>query len=221
MPPLRVVVADDDLLVREGLKSLIAGDPELELASAASDYEGLLDAVGAHHPDVVLTDIRMPPTRTDEGIRAAAHFRTACPEVGVIVLSAYADSAYALALIAEGSERRGYLLKERVLDPAQLHSAVASVAAGGSVIDPTVVDGLVGRRRKKGSRLDALSARELETLGEVAQGKTNAAIARSLFVSDRAVEKHINSIFVNLGLVDDGEVHRRVRATLLYLSDQM
>lgn len=214
-----MIVADDNMLIREGLRAVIAGCEELELVGVAADYTALLDGVAQHEPSVVLTDIRMPPTQTDEGIRAASFLRRTRPDVGVILLSQYIDASYARSLFEEGSQGRGYLLKERVLDPAELVSAVVSVAAGGSVVDPKVIDRLVGRPRGHRSALRSLTARELETLQLVAQGRTNAAIARQLFVSERAVEKHINSIFMKLGLSEDGEVHRRVLVTLMYLSE--
>jgi DNA-binding NarL/FixJ family response regulator len=213
-----VIVADDNLLIREGLRTMIEACDELDLVAVAADYPSLLEAVSHCDQAVVLTDIRMPPTHTDEGIRAATFLRRNRPDIGVVVLSQYVNSTFARALLEEGSQGRGYLLKERVLAPVQLVAAVVSVAAGGSVVDPAVIDRLVGKLRGDRSPLRALTAREIETLQLVAEGKTNAAIARTLFVSERAVEKHINSIFMKLGLCEDGEVHRRVQATLMYLT---
>ncbi|MDP8930754.1 MAG: response regulator transcription factor [Actinomycetota bacterium] len=216
--PIRVVLADDSYLVREGVKLLIETQSELELVAVCEDLDSLKSAVEATRPDVVLTDIRMPPTGTDEGIRAAEWLRETAPEVGVVVLSQYSEPDYAIALFQHGSERRAYLLKERVSDLDQLLHAVGEVARGGSVIDPKVVEVLVAARTKeKGSELDRLTPREREVLAEMAQGKNNAAIAQSLFLTERAVEKHINSIFAKLGLAEEQATHRRVRAVLLFL----
>jgi DNA-binding NarL/FixJ family response regulator len=215
---LRVIVAEDSMLVREGIVTVLrhAG---IEVLATCGSLPELIDAVDAEPPDVVLTDIRMPPTGTDEGIRAAAELRERHPDVAVVVLSQYADPAYAVELFAAGSRGRAYLLKERVGDPDQLVAAIHEVAAGGSVIDPMVVDLLVEARvGSRSSPLDRLSPRELEVLGEIAQGKTNAAVARSLVISVRAVEKHINSLFGKLGLAEEDEVHRRVAAVLMYLA---
>jgi DNA-binding NarL/FixJ family response regulator len=217
---ISVVLAEDNYLVREGLVSLIETHPDLDLVAVCEDLPSLLAAVDEHDPDVVLTDIRMPPTDTDEGIRAAGELRARAPRTGVVVLSQHDEAEYALALLEEGSERRAYLLKERVSDPAQLIDAIKEVARGGSVIDPKVVESLVtARRRSASSPLTALTPRESEVLGEMAQGRTNAAIAASLVLTERAVEKHINSIFSKLGLSGEKEVHRRVKAVLLFLSD--
>ncbi len=219
--PVRVVVAEDSLLVREGLATLLRAQADLELVGLCEDYDTLMAAVEAEKPDVVLTDIRMPPTGTDEGIRAASELRASHPTMGVVVLSQFAEPAYALQLLDGGSEGRAYLLKERVSQPEQLLAAIHDVAAGGSVVDPKVVEVLVGAgARKKESPLDRLTPRELEVLSEIAQGKNNAAVAASLVLSERAVEKHINSLFSKLGLTDEPEVHRRVKAVLLYLSEQ-
>jgi DNA-binding NarL/FixJ family response regulator len=219
--PVRLVVAEDSLLVREGLATLLRAQPDLELVGLCEDYDSLMAAVEAEKPDVVLTDIRMPPTGTDEGIRAASELRQSHPSMGVVVLSQFAEPAYALQLLDGGSEGRAYLLKERVSQPEQILGAIHDVAAGGSVVDPKVVEVLVGAgARKKESPLDRLTPRELEVLSEIAQGKNNAAVASSLVLSERAVEKHINSLFSKLGLTDEPEVHRRVKAVLLYLSEQ-
>lgn len=218
---VRIVVGEDNLIVREGLCQLLAGSPAFELAAACGDRDALLEAVDGEHPDVVLTDIRMPPTETDEGIRIAARLRETHPDVGVIVLSQYAEPAYVLDLLEAGSDRRGYLLKERVSDRGQLVSAIDSVARGGSFIDPKIVEVLVAARARAGhSPLAALTAREREVLGEIAEGKSNGAIAESLVLSKRAVEKHINSIFTKLGLgAATDDVSKRVKATLLFLAE--
>jgi len=218
--PISVVVAEDNYLVREGLVRLLETHPDLHLVAVCEDLDSLLAAVDEHDPDVVLTDIRMPPTDTDEGIRAAGELRERAPRTGVVVLSQHDEAEYALALLDKGSERRAYLLKERVSDPTQLIEAIKEVARGGSVIDPKVVESLVtARRRSASSPLTALTPRESEVLGEMAQGRTNAAIAASLVLTERAVEKHINSIFSKLGLSGEKDVHRRVKAVLLFLSD--
>jgi DNA-binding NarL/FixJ family response regulator len=217
---LRVVVAEDVLIVREGVLRMLGYQDELEVVAAVDDLPQLLAAVDEHQPDVVLTDIRMPPTGTDEGIQAALTLRDTHPELGVVVLSQHIDASWALDLFARGSERRAYLLKERVSDPGQLVAAIREVAGGGSVVDPKVVESLLGSRTRKRSALDDLTQREREVLGEIAQGKSNAAVAKSLFLSVRAVEKHINSLFSKLGLSEEQDVHRRVKAVLLFLSDR-
>ena len=218
---IRVVLAEDSVLLREGMSRLIQSQDQLELAGVCGDLPGLLALIEAEKPDVVVTDIRMPPTGTDEGIRAAAQLRTEQPGIGVVVLSQYANPAYALALLADGSEGRAYLLKERVGDVEELLSAIREVAEGGSVIDPQVVDTLVSATSSRSrSDLDRLTPREGEILGEMAQGKNNAAIAASLVLSGRAVEKHTNSIFSKLGLSEERDVNRRVKAVLLYLADR-
>jgi DNA-binding NarL/FixJ family response regulator len=218
---IRVVFADDSYLIREGVTQLLAAQDGIELVAACEDLDSLLAAVDALDPDVVLTDIRMPPEGSDEGIRAAEDMREKRPETGVVVLSQYADPAYALALLEKGSARRAYLLKERVSDPEQLVGAIREVAAGGSVIDPQVVDALVAARsRAAESPISELTPRETEVLAEMAQGKNNGAIAASLVLSERAVEKHIHSIFSKLNLSFEKDVHKRVKAVLLYLSEQ-
>ena len=217
--PIRVVVAEDSLLVREGIAKLLDGCDDVEVVALREDLPGLLEAVEQSPPDVVLTDIRMPPTSTDEGIRAAATLRAQHPEVGVVVLSQYAEPAYVLALLEGGSEGRAYLLKERLSDAAQLIGAVREVARGGSVVDPKVVEVLVAARSRRPSPLERLTPRESEVLAEIAQGKNNATVATALGLSERAVEKHINSMFWKLGLSEEQDVHRRVKAVLLYLSD--
>jgi len=218
---LRVVVAEDNALLREGLSRLIASEPDLELAGTCADLPGLLAAIDEEPPDVVVTDIRMPPSGTDEGIRAANTVRERHPEVGVVVLSQYANPDYALALLEGGSARRAYLLKERVGDVEELLGAIREVARGGSVVDPKVVDALVtATSRAVRSDLDRLTPRESEILGEMATGKSNAAIAASLILSERAVEKHTNSIFSKLGLTEEPDVNRRVKAVLLFLAER-
>jgi len=218
---LRVVLAEDNTLLREGVARLLEAQDDLEVVAACADHPSLLEAITAAKPDVVVTDIRMPPTGTDEGIRAAAWARRESPGTGVVVLSQYAEAEYALALLDDGSEGRAYLLKERVSEVDQLLDAIRTVAGGGSVIDPKVVEGLVATRaRAAASPLTRLTPRERETLSEMAQGKNNAAIAASMVLSERAVEKHINSIFSKLGLTEEPDVHRRVKAVLLFLADQ-
>jgi DNA-binding NarL/FixJ family response regulator len=217
---LRLVIAEDSLLVREGVAKLLGEQDDVEVVALCADYDELMAAVAEQTPDVVLTDIRMPPTGSDEGIRAASELRESHPEVGVVVLSQYADPAYALALLESGSEGRAYLLKERVSDPDQLLGAVRDVARGGSVVDPKVVEALVAARsRSRTSPLEHLTPREGEVLAEIAQGKNNAAVALALGLSDRAVEKHINSLFAKLGLSEEPDIHRRVKAVLLYLAE--
>ena len=217
---IRVVFADDNYLLREGVKQLIETQPELELAATDTDFNSLLAAVEAERPAVVVTDIRMPPSGTDEGIRAAALIRDSHPEIGVVVLSQYAEPEYALSLLAKGAAGRAYLLKERVSDIEQLVNAIREVARGGSVIDSKVVEALVAARtRKTDSPLRDLTPREQEVLAAMAEGKNNAAIAAGLFLTERAVEKHINSIFSKLGLQEEKDVHRRVRAALLFLAE--
>jgi len=219
--PINVVVAEDNYLVREAVTRLLEAQENIAVVAACADLDSLLGAVDEHDPDVVLTDIRMPPSGTDEGVRAAAQLRTSHPRLGVVVLSQYADPSYALELLEGGSARRAYLLKERVSDVDQLVRAIEEVAAGGSVIDPRVVEALVeARARRADSPLQHLTPREREVLGEMAQGRNNAAVAAALGLSERAVEKHINSVFAKLGLSEEPDVHRRVKAVLLYLSDR-
>jgi DNA-binding NarL/FixJ family response regulator len=218
--PVRVALADDSLLIREGIEQLLASEPEIELVASCADVDELLAAVARENVDVVLTDIRMPPTMTDEGIRIASRLRDTAPEVGVLVLSQYSDSRYAIELLERGSERRGYLLKERINDRAQLRTAILTIAGGGSMMDPRMVDALVSARlRREASPLAALTPRERDVLAELAQGKSNAAIAESLVVTRRAVEKHLNSIFLKLDLAFTEDVSKRVKAALLFLSD--
>jgi DNA-binding NarL/FixJ family response regulator len=215
-----VVIAEDNTLLREGMIRLFDADPELDVVATCADLPSLLRTVAECRPDVVVTDIRMPPTGTDEGIRAATELRHSSPSVGVVVLSQYVQPSYAMALLEDGSHGRAYLLKDRIAEVEQLFSAIHTVAAGGSVIDPEVVDELV-RARSQASRspLKFLTARELEVLAEIAQGKSNASIAATLCLSARGIEKNINSIFSKLGLTNEPDVNRRVKAVLVYLAN--
>ena len=218
--PIRIVLAEDQYLVREGLRRLLETRDELVVAAVCGDLESLLDAVAAEQPDVVVTDIRMPPGSTDEGIQAASRLRETNPEVGVVVLSQYATPSYVLALLEGGSEGRAYLLKERVSDVEQLVAAIDAVADGGSVLDPKVVEALVAENaRAEGSPLNELTPRERDVLREMAEGKNNAAIGEALFLSERSVEKVIHSIFLKLGLTWETAVHKRVKAVVLYLAE--
>lgn len=215
---MRVVLAEDNALLREGLARLVERADDLSLVGVAGTYDEALELVSSAGADVLVTDIRMPPTGTDEGIRLAAELRASHPAVGVVVLSQHAEPAYALALLEGGSSGRAYLLKERVAEVDELLGAIRSVAAGGSVVDPAVVEVLVSAGRPAAQTdLDRLTPREREVLGEMAQGKSNAAIAATLVLSERAVEKHTNSIFSKLGLTEEPDVNRRVKAVLLYL----
>ena len=215
-----VVLAEDSYLMREGVSRLLESDSEIELAGVAADLDSLLAEVGRQGPDVVVTDIRMPPTNTDEGIQAAEAFRDSHPRLGVVVLSQYDEPEYALKLLSRGAAGRAYLLKERLFDARDLVFAVHEVAAGRSLIDPKVVEGLVAaRNRFDSSPLRQLSSRELDVLCQMAEGKNNEAIAATLFLSVGVVEKHINAIFSKLGLGLEPDVHRRVKAVLIYLSD--
>ena len=217
--PIRLVLADDHYLVREGVRRLLETDPELEVAAVCGDLASLLDAVDAERPDVVLTDIRMPPGNADEGIQAAERLRETHPATGVVVLSQYANPSYALALLERGSEGRAYLLKERVEDLKQLVAAIRAVADGGSMIDSKVVEALVAESgRSESSPLSQLTPRERDVLREMVEGKNNAAIAGALFLTERSVEKVIHSIFLKLGLTWETAVHKRVKAVILYLA---
>jgi DNA-binding NarL/FixJ family response regulator len=218
--PIRIVLAEDQYLVREGLRRLLETQDDLEVASVCGDLDSLLDTVDAERPDVVLTDIRMPPGNTDEGIQAATRLRETNPDVGVVVLSQYATQSYVLALLQGGSERRAYLLKERVKDLDQLVAAIRAVADGGSVFDPKVVETLVAESaRNEDSPLNDLTPRERDVLREMAEGKNNAAIAEALVLTERSVEKVIHSIFAKLGLTWETAVHKRVKAVVLYLAE--
>jgi DNA-binding NarL/FixJ family response regulator len=216
---IRIALAEDHALLREGVARLLDGEDDLELVGTATDLPSLFDLIERERPDVVITDIRMPPTSTDEGIQAARRLREERPEVGVVVLSQYAEPSYALALLDEGSSGRAYLLKERVSEVDQLLRAIREVAVGGSIIDPNVVELLVNRTRRVPSLLDHLSAREHEVLAEMATGKNNAAIGTTLVLSERAVEKHTNAIFSKLGQSEEQDTNRRVKAVLLYLTE--
>lgn len=215
---LRLVLAEDSFLMRDGISALLELDDEVEVVALCEDLDTLLAAVEEHRPDVVLTDIRMPPSQTDEGIRAADAIRVAHPEIGVVVLSQYVEPEYARRLLEHGSDGRAYLLKERVADLDELGGAIRRVADGGSVIDPKVVEALIGVETSRDSTpLDRLTDRERDVLAEMAAGKSNASIGEALFISARSVEKHINAIFTKLDLVQTDDVHRRVQAVLLYL----
>jgi DNA-binding NarL/FixJ family response regulator len=219
--PVRIVVAEDSYLVREALMQLFERDPELDLVAVAEDSASLTEAIERERPDVVLTDIFMPPFEGPEGIHVAARLRDTHPKIGVVILSQYAEPAYALELFESGSAGRAYLLKERVGNRAELLAAIRAVASGGSVIDPKIVDSLIAERSRTGdSLLGRLTTREREVLAEVATGKSNSAIADSLFLTKRAVEKHINAIFLKLSLRDSDDVSRRVKATLMYLAEE-
>jgi DNA-binding NarL/FixJ family response regulator len=213
---LRVVFADDHYLVREGVSALLADVEGVELVAAVADPESLIRSVADTSPDAVLTDIRMPPTHTTEGIKAAKRIRAEHPGVGVVVLSQYVEEDYAFELLAGGVAGMGYLLKERVNDVDELVRALHEVVRGGSVLDPKVVEALLARRGSHGPLL-GLTEREREVLAVMATGRNNATIAKTLFMSDRAVEKHIGSVFQKLGLVDEQLVNRRVMAVLAYL----
>jgi DNA-binding NarL/FixJ family response regulator len=219
---IRVILGEDSYLVREGLRHLLAAEPNVEIVAECGDADELLTQAQALLPDVVLTDIRMPPTQTDEGIRVAAQLRSAHPEMGVVVLSQYADPSYVLSLLDSGSDGRAYLLKERLHDRREVVRAIEAVADGRSVIDPKVVEVLIeARAQSERQPLDELTSREMEVLAAIAEGKSNAAISEALFLTKRAVEKHINAIFLKLNLSHSEhaqEVSPRVKAALLYLS---
>ena len=218
--PIRLVLADDNYLVREALRGLLATRDDFEIAAVCEDLDSLLGAVEAEQPDVVVTDIRMPPANTDEGIQVATRLRETSPEVGVVVLSQHAVPSFVLALLEGGSDRRAYLLKERVNDLDQLAGAIRAVAGGGSAFDPKVVETLVAANaRSESSPLNELTPRERDVLREMAEGKNNAGIAATLFLTERSVEKVIHSIFLKLGLTWEPAVHKRVRAVVLYLAE--
>lgn len=218
---IRVVFAEDNYLVREGTAALLTTSEEVDLVGTATNLEELLIAVDELRPEAVLTDIRMPPTNTTEGIDAARKIRGEHPEIGVVVLSQFAEEEYAYELLKDGAAGLGYLLKERVADVTELVRALNEVAGGGSVLDPKVVEALVSAKdRIAHSPLAQLTDREREVLEHMAQGQNNAAIARSLFLTERAVEKHINSLFHKLALSEETEVHRRVMAVLAFLRER-
>jgi DNA-binding NarL/FixJ family response regulator len=215
---IRVVVAEDNLLVREGIERLLERRDGLEVVAACHDYPSLQAAIEAVAPDVVVTDIRMPPGQSDEGIRIANELRKERPETGVVVVSQHSDPSYALALFEQGSERRAYLLKERIHRIEELAAAIEAVAAGESVVDAKVVDGLVAHARRDGTPLGRLTKRELQILDLMAQGKNNAGIAATLFLTEHSVEKYVSAVFTKLELGPATDVHRRVKAGRLYLS---
>ena len=217
---IRLVLAEDHYLVREGVRRLLEAAPDFEVAAACGDLGSLLEAADRERPDVVVTDIRMPPGHIDEGIQAARRLRETQPDLGVVVLSQYANPSYALALLDTGSNGRAYLLKERVHDLDQLATAIRTVSRGGSLIDPKVVEGLVAdRARAATSPVNELTAREREVLRKMAEGENNASIAEALVVTERSVEKVIHSIFMKLGLTWEPSVHKRVKAVILYLAE--
>jgi len=218
--PIRIVLAEDQYLVREGLLRLLEGREEIEVAAVCGDLDSLVDAVAAERPDVVVTDIRMPPGNADEGIQLATRLRVSDPGIGVVLLSQYATPSFVLRLLDGGSEGRAYLLKERVSDVEQLVAAIVAVASGDSLLDPKVVEALVAENaRSEASPLNELTSRERDVLREMAEGKNNAAIAQQLFLTERSVEKVIHSIFMKLGLTWEAAVHKRVKAVVLYLAE--
>jgi len=218
MAPLRLVFAEDNLLVREGVTALLNELPDIELVEAVSDLPSLMAAVATHLPDLVLTDIRMPPSQTNEGIVAAKQIRAQHPATGVVVLSQYVEEDYAFELLENGAAGLGYLLKERVTQREELERALLEVSRGSSVLDPLVVEGLLARKATDAqSPLRTLTSREHEVLREMARGSSNAMIAKTLFTSLRSVEKHISAVFQKLGLVEEGEVNRRVMAVLAFV----
>jgi DNA-binding NarL/FixJ family response regulator len=218
--PIRVIAAEDSFVMREVLTAALEAAPEVDLVAVCADRGELDEAIASERPQVLITDIRMPPTGTDEGIQVAMRLRESDPDVGVVVLSQYAEPSYAFALFEAGSARRAYLLKDRVRNRSELIRAIEAVAGGGSVIDPTIVDALIETRtRRARSPLAELTPRERELLREIAAAKSNQAIAESLGLTKRAVEKHVHSIFTKLGLPEDQDVSRRVKATLIYLTE--
>jgi DNA-binding NarL/FixJ family response regulator len=219
-PAIRVVLADDSYLVREALDHVLAAAEGIEVVASCRDRGSLVAAIDSEQPDVVVTDIRMPPSETDEGLQVAAELRRTNPGIGVVVLSQYADPRYGLALLDGGSDGRAYLLKERVLHGGQLVTAIETVAGGGSVMDAKVVETLVtARSQVERSPLAELTPRELQILAFVARGHSNQAIADELVLTKRAVEKHINAIFLKLDLTEAQDVSRRVKAALIYLAE--
>jgi len=218
---MRVVLGEDHYLVSEGITRLLARGPDVAVVARARTREQLMRAIDAHRPDVVVTDIRMPPAQTDEGLQVAAWARQRHPRMGVVVLSQYLEPEYVLALFEAGSRGRAYLVKDRVHDGADLAHAIETVHAGGSVVDPQVIDAMMDAQdHKRSSILDGLTPREHEVLAEIAQGKSNAAIATSLVLTKRAVEKHVNAIFSKLDLPEAEDVSRRVKATLIFLAEE-
>lgn len=217
---IRILAADDEFLIREAVASILGAETDFELLAVVSNANELRRDANRLAPDVVVTDIRMPPTGTSEGITFASELRRDRPEAGVVVLSQHADPEYALALFDQGSAGRAYLLKERIGHAGQLADAVREVAAGGSVVDPKVVERLVAAGTRRRSALHQLTPRESQVLAEMATGRNNAAIASRMVLTERAVLKHINAIFSKLGIGEEHETHKRVRAVLMYLADQ-
>jgi DNA-binding NarL/FixJ family response regulator len=218
---IRIVLAEDSVLAREGIVRIVASAADIELVATSETLAEARAAVEREHPDVLLTDIRMAPTFTDEGIQIAAELATSHPEIGVLVLSQHADPLYAMTLLEHGSKGRGYLLKERLKDAGELNRSVREIAAGGAIVDPLIVDALLTMQGpKQGSALESLTPRELEILALVAEGRSNGAIAESLSITTRGVERHINSIFTKLELGESEGISRRVKATLAYLAGQ-
>lgn len=217
---IRVVIGEDSFIVREGLERVLAANSEIAVVGAADNYQGVLDVIEQAPPEVLVTDIRMPPTFDDEGVRLATHLRTTHPAIGVVLLSQYTNPEFALRLFEGGSEGRAYLLKEHVASESQLAGAIMTVAAGGTAVDPVVVRTLVaGKAEQSDSRISGLTPREREVLAQVAEGQSNAAIGAALFLSKGAVEKHINSIFRKLNMPDESVVHRRVFAALVFIAE--
>jgi len=217
---IRVVIGEDSLLAREGIVRALEGDPDIEVVETCTDLESLREAVDRTRPDVVLTDIRMPPSNTDEGIRLAGELRRSHPEIGVVVLSQHAAPRYALALFEDGSEGRAYLLKERLKDRGELGEAVREIAARRSLVDMQVVNELLETRKRHGTELDKLTPRENEILAMIAEGRSNSAIAAELLITKRGVERHISAIFSKLELGESEDISRRVKAALMYLAGQ-
>jgi DNA-binding NarL/FixJ family response regulator len=219
--PVRVLIADDSYLIREGLRQVLALTPQVQVAGLCADAPTLLAAVDREPPDVVVTDIRMPPTQTDEGMQIAERLRQTHPRVGVVVLSQHESAQYAAQLLAEGAAGRGYLLKDRIHDLDHLVSTITAVAAGECRVDSRLIDELLARRRRRDrSPLEELTPRQREILADIAAGKSNLAIARERGLTQRAVEKHVSEIFGRLGLANDETYSRRVQATLMYLADR-
>lgn len=217
MSPVRVVLADDHLLIREGVSALLGSIERVEVVAEAEDHDTLLHAVEAHAPDIVVTDIRMPPTNTDEGIVAALTIRSRHPETGVLVLSQFAEPSFVVRLFEDGSDRLGYLLKDRITR-GDLERAITALGRGESAVDPRIVEVLVAARRTNDSPIDALTPREQEVLAKVAEGGNNASVAAALHITEKAVAKHINGIFSKLGLGEAEDTNKRVKAVLIWLS---
>ncbi|MEM7142908.1 MAG: response regulator transcription factor [Actinomycetota bacterium] len=217
MAPVRVVLADDHLLIREGVAALLNSIDDVDVVAEADDHDSLLTTVAEHRPDVVVTDIRMPPTNTDEGIVAALAIREEHPDTAVLVLSQFAEPSFVVRLFENGSDHLGYLLKDRI-SRGDLERAIAALGRGESAVDPKIVEVLVAARVDRDSPVDALTPREREVLSKVAEGGNNASVAAALHITDKAVAKHINSIFSKLGLGEADDTNRRVKAVLIWLS---